>query len=109
MRYNWAAKRAASSPPVPARISIMADFSSSGSGGISAKVNLRSSSGRRVVICSILIDANYVLVDGSTRRKKTNVKHLEPLPEVLDIKDKASHEEVKTAFEKLGLKVWETK
>ncbi len=51
----------------------------------------------------------YVVVDGSTRRKKVNVKHLEPLSQMLDLKGKASHDVVKKAFEKLGLPVWDTK
>lgn len=51
----------------------------------------------------------YVLVDGNVRRKKVNVKHLEPLSDLMELKEKASHEEVKKAFEKLGLPVWEKK
>lgn len=52
---------------------------------------------------------SYVVVDGSTRRKKVNVLHLEPLADTVKLKTKASHDEVKKAFEKLGLPVWETK
>jgi large subunit ribosomal protein L14e len=61
--------------------------------------------------CAIVekIDNNFVLVDGSTRRKKVNIRHLEPLKTVLEIKKGASHEEIKTEFEKLGLKVWDKK
>lgn len=64
--------------------------------------------GRKCVVVE-KIDNVFVVVDGSTRRKKVNVKHLEPLPEVIEIKDKASHEEVKSAFGKLGLPVWNKK
>lgn len=31
------------------------------------------------------IDNTFVLVDGDVRRKKVNVKHLEPLPEMISI------------------------
>lgn len=51
----------------------------------------------------------FVVVDGDVRRKKVNIKHLEPLPEVIEIKAKASHEDVANAFKKLGLTVWEKK
>ena len=52
---------------------------------------------------------SYVMVDGATRRKKVNVLHLEPLADMVKLKANASHDEVKKAFEKLGLPVWETK
>ena len=37
------------------------------------------------------------------------MKHLEPLDQILEIKTKASHDEVRKVFEKLGLKVWDSK
>ena len=52
---------------------------------------------------------NFVMIDGETRRKKVNVKHLEPINKSIKIKSKASHGEIKTAFTKLGLKILETK
>ncbi|MBT4651338.1 50S ribosomal protein L14e [Candidatus Woesearchaeota archaeon] len=55
------------------------------------------------------IDNTFVLVDGNVRRKRVNTKHLEPLKETLDLKAKASHEQVKAAFETLGLSVWDKK
>jgi len=55
------------------------------------------------------IDARFVMVDGETRRKKVSTKHLEPLTQTVEIKEKASHDDVKKVFDKLGLKVWETK
>jgi len=64
--------------------------------------------GRKCVVVET-IDDRFVVVDGNVRRKKINVKHLEPLTEIIEIKDKAAHEEVKTAFEKLGIAVWEKK
>lgn len=56
-----------------------------------------------------LLDNNLVLIDGETRRRKCNIKHLEPLDKVIKIKKKSSHDEVKAEFKKLGLKVLETK
>lgn len=64
--------------------------------------------GFKCVIVDIL-DDNYVLIDGETRRRKCNVLHLEPLKEVIDIKKGASHENVKVEFKKLKLEVRETK
>jgi large subunit ribosomal protein L14e len=52
---------------------------------------------------------NFVVVDGGVRRKKVNVKHLEPTPQVIELKSGAAHGTVQTAFEKLGLPVWEKK
>ena len=51
----------------------------------------------------------YVIVDGDVRRKKVNIKHLEPLDKTVSVKSKASSADVKKAFEKEGLSVWETK
>jgi large subunit ribosomal protein L14e len=65
-------------------------------------------SGKKCVIIEV-VDANFVFVDGATRRKKVNVLHLEPLSSVIEIKNKASHDEVKAAFEKLGIGVWDKK
>ena len=56
-----------------------------------------------------ILDDKFVLIDGETRRRKCNILHIEPLKDVIKIKKKASHEEVKKEFEKLGLKIWETK
>jgi large subunit ribosomal protein L14e len=54
-------------------------------------------------------DNNYVLVDGITRRKKVNVKHLEPLDKVIELSKGASHEDVKSALLKEGIEVKDTK
>ncbi|MBU0460512.1 MAG: 50S ribosomal protein L14e [Nanoarchaeota archaeon] len=64
--------------------------------------------GRKCVVVET-IDEHFVVVDGDVRRKRVNVKHLEPLAEMVEIKDKAAHEAVKVAFDKLGLAVWEKK
>jgi large subunit ribosomal protein L14e len=64
--------------------------------------------GNKCVIVEV-IDDNYVMIDGATRRKSVNVKHLEPLVQIIEIKEKASHEDVKSAFDKLGIAVWDKK
>ncbi len=55
--------------------------------------------GKKAVVIDVL-DEPYVLVDGEVRRKKCNVKHLEPLDETIEIKKNATHSEV---LEALGL------
>ena len=64
--------------------------------------------GKKCVITEIL-DESYVMIDGQTRNKKCNVKHLEPLNQTVDIKQKPSHSEIVSAFSKLGLEIKESK
>ncbi|MBU0666240.1 MAG: hypothetical protein ABIC91_02875 [Nanoarchaeota archaeon] len=64
--------------------------------------------GLRCVVIEIL-EGNFVLIDGQTRRKKCNLKHLEPLETVLKIKAKATHADVVSEFKKLKLEIKETK
>lgn len=58
-------------------------------------------------VCAVVevIDNNYVLVDGETRRRKCNVDHLEPLMKVIDISEGASHDDVVSELKKLGVEV----
>ncbi len=49
--------------------------------------------GKRCVVIETL-ENNYVLVDGETRRRKVNMRHLEPLGQTLEISGNASHEEI---------------
>ena len=76
-------------------------------GRLCLKIAGRDAGKKCVIIESI--DNAFVLVDGATRRKKVNVKHLEPLATEIDIKEKASHEDVKAAFDKLEIEVWNKK
>ncbi|MBS3123371.1 50S ribosomal protein L14e [Candidatus Woesearchaeota archaeon] len=62
--------------------------------------------GRKCIVVEEL-DSNYVLIDGNVRRRKTNVNHLEPLAEVLDIKKNLSHEAVKELFQSHNWPVWD--
>lgn len=56
-----------------------------------------------------LIDNNYVLIDGETRRRKCNITHLEPLDDVVALKKGASHEEVVRVLKEKGVSVTDTK
>ncbi|MBI2152005.1 50S ribosomal protein L14e [Candidatus Woesearchaeota archaeon] len=62
--------------------------------------------GRKCIIIEEL-DSNYVLIDGNVRRRKTNIRHLEPLEEVLDVKKNLSHEAVKELFQSHNWPVWD--
>lgn len=64
--------------------------------------------GLKCVIVDVL-DNKFVLIDGETRRRKCNILHLEPLKDSIKVKKNASHEDIKKEFEKLGLKVRDTK
>ena len=55
-------------------------------------------SGKKCVIISV-VDANTVMIDGATRRRKCNVKHLEPLAQVLEIAENASSKDICAALE----------
>ncbi len=63
--------------------------------------------GRKCVIVD-LIDKNFVLVTGpksltGIKRRRSNINHLEPLSEKVDIKRGASDEEVIEALKQKGL------
>ncbi|MBI4095453.1 MAG: 50S ribosomal protein L14e [DPANN group archaeon] len=59
--------------------------------------------GKECVIVKV-VDKNFVLVDGNTRRRKCNIDHLQLLGQKAQIKEGASHEEVAKALEGLGVK-----
>lgn len=51
-----------------------------------------------------IIDKNYLLIDGlKVKRRRVNYKHIEPLPDSIDIKKGAKHEEVEAAIKKAKL------
>jgi large subunit ribosomal protein L14e len=64
---------------------------------------------RRKCVVVDIADNNFVLIDGDVRRKKCNIKHLEPLDKVIKIRKGASHDVVADEFKKLKLDVWSTK
>ncbi|WP_456482555.1 50S ribosomal protein L14e [Methanopyrus sp.] len=63
--------------------------------------------GRYCVVVDI-VDENFVIITGpkdvtGVKRRRCNIKHLEPTPEKIDIDRGASDEEVKEALEEAGL------
>ena len=64
--------------------------------------------GKRCVVIETL-ENNYVLIDGETRRRKVNLRHLEPLEQTLEISEKASHEEIAALLNGQGWSVRTTK
>ncbi len=75
-------------------------------GRVCVKTAGRDAGNKCVVIEQL--DDNFVMIDGATRRRKCNPKHLEPLDQTLDIKEGASHSKVKEAFNELDVEVRET-
>ncbi len=71
-------------------------------GRVIIKIAGRDSGNFGIVIDKI--DDNYVLIDGYVRRKRCNVKHLEPTKDVVKIVKDASTSEVKKALESLNIK-----
>jgi large subunit ribosomal protein L14e len=64
--------------------------------------------GQTAVVVDV-VDDHYVLIDGNVRRKKCNVKHLEPLKDILKIKKGASTIDVHKAMISSKMKVVEIK
>jgi len=64
--------------------------------------------GKKCVVVDIL-DSNFVLVDGETRRRKCNIAHLEPLDQTLDIKKGDDHAKVVAAFKSIDIVIRERK
>jgi len=64
--------------------------------------------GKKCVIVDI-VDNDIVLIDGETRRRNCNLKHLEPLKETIKIKKKASHEDIAKELKKIDIKARSTK
>lgn len=61
--------------------------------------------------CAVVDDLGkgIVLIDGQTRRRKCNIRHLEPLDQKIKIGKNASHDEVAKEFKKLKLEITEKK
>jgi len=64
--------------------------------------------GMKCIVLDV-IDHSFVVVDGQTRRRKCNVKHLEPLNQVIKISKNAPAEEVARAMKELGIEIPEVK
>jgi len=76
-------------------------------GRICLKISGRDS-GKRAAIVDI-IDDNYVIIDGEVRRRKCNIKHLEPAKIKIELEKNAPHEVVVREFEKIGVMIKEKK
>ncbi len=63
---------------------------------------------QKCVIVSV-VDNNYVVVDGQTRRKRCNILHLEPLPQFVEIVENASHDYVVKALAAINVVCLEKK
>jgi large subunit ribosomal protein L14e len=64
--------------------------------------------GMKCVIIDV-VNKNIVLIDGQTRRRKCNVKHLEPLKTVLKVSKNAPRAEIIRVFKTLKIVIKETK
>ncbi len=64
--------------------------------------------GKKCVVVDV-IDDNTVLIDGETRRRNCNIKHIEPLKETIKIKKGASHTDIVSEFKKLKIDFKEKK
>lgn len=56
-----------------------------------------------------IVDDNFVMIDGDVRKKRCNIKHLEPLDQVIKIRKGASHDVVVDEFKKIGIEIKEKK
>ena len=63
----------------------------------------------QVVVIIDIIDDKFVLVDGNARRKRCNIKHLDPLTKNISIEKNAPGEEVRGQLSALGYNVKENK
>ncbi|MBN2422493.1 hypothetical protein JXB41_04660 [Candidatus Woesearchaeota archaeon] len=63
-------------------------------------VKIAGRDARKKAIIIDVIDNNYVLIDGETRRRKCNINHIEPLNKVLKLKKNLSHKDVVELFKK---------
>ncbi len=55
------------------------------------------------------LESGFVLVDGNTRRRKCNIKHLESVPKTVEISEGASSDQVRSALKEAGFNVVEHK
>ena len=72
-------------------------------------IKLAGRDANKLCVIVDILENNFVLIDGNTRRRKCNIKHLEPLDKILKLKRKALHEEVIEAMRKENIKASEKK
>lgn len=66
-------------------------------------VKTRGSDAGKVAVVIDVLDKNMVMIDGNVKRKKCNIRHLEPLSKTFEIKKGASTEEIKKLLEQHNL------
>ena len=64
--------------------------------------------GKKCVIVDV-VDDRFVMIDGETRRRKCNLKHLEPTEDTIKIAKGANHQSIVSEFKKIGIDLKETK
>ncbi len=64
--------------------------------------------GMKCVIVDVL-DKNHVLIDGQTRRRKCNIRHLEPLDQTVKVTKNAPKTEIIRVFKEMKIEIKETK
>ncbi len=64
--------------------------------------------GKKCLIVDV-IDEHFVMIDGQTRRRKCNIKHLEPLNSKLEISKNAPAPEIVRILKSIGIEVEEKK
>jgi len=72
-------------------------------------VKIAGRDSRKKCVIVEIIDDNFVTIDGETRRRKCNIKHIEPLNKKIDIKKGASHDTIVSEFKKLKIEIKEKK
>lgn len=76
-------------------------------GRLCVKLAGRDSNKKCVVVEKI--DNNHVIIDGETRRRKCNVKHLEPLDKIIKLGAKSSRADIIKIFSDMGIELKDTK
>ncbi len=72
-------------------------------------VKIAGRDAKKICVVVDVINENYVLIDGQTRRRKCNIMHLEPIGKKAEIKKNATNKEVVEALKKLGFECKEKK
>jgi large subunit ribosomal protein L14e len=76
-------------------------------GRICVKITGRDA-GKKCVIIDV-IDNHFVMIDGQTRRRKCNIKHLEPLNQEVQISKNAPAPDVVRVLNEVNIKIEEKK
>jgi large subunit ribosomal protein L14e len=60
--------------------------------------------GKKCVVIDV-IDHSFVMIDGETRRRKCNVKHLEPTDKILEVSKNTPRPEIIRVFKEMGIEI----